>query len=524
MISARATVANLAWLASSVPAHLRFMNALRNPAAAQANWLQAHLRRNGETAYGNAHGCRAMSNYKEFARRVPIVGYDELEPWIRRIMLGESGVLTRNPVTRLLPTSGSTAARKLIPFTARLQREFNAAIGPWLVDLSVTQPKVAFGSAYWSVTPLSALDSAEESQVPIGFEDDSQYLGGLRAHLVEAAMAVPSSTRHIRELADFRRTVLLHLLRRADLRLISVWHPSFLTLLLDTLERDWDSLLGELEHDRDPRRARALRTADRLRPETIWPALAIVSCWADGQAQGAAAVLQKRLPTVTVQPKGLLATEAFVTVPFGGHFPVAVRSHFFEFIDNDGAIHPIEDLHTGQSYEVVVTTGGGLWRYRLGDRVEVTGFLGDTPTLRFLGRVGNVSDLCGEKLSETFVGQVLRALCPSAAFAMLAPETKDGDAVRRYTLYLSEEYQPHFNEFDLDRALSANPHYELCRRLQQLEHARIVRVEGNAYERFTAAETARGMRLGDIKPIALSQRKDWSPHLEKEYGRADRRG
>jgi len=64
----------------------------------------------------------------------------------------------------------------------------------------------------------------------------------------------------------------------------------------------------------------------------------------------------------------------------------------------------------GKRYEVIVTNGGGLWRYRLGDSVECTGHLVATPTLRYLGRAGQVSDLRGEKLCEPFVAEALRSL------------------------------------------------------------------------------------------------------------------
>ena len=45
-MNAGATLANLAWLASSLPAHRRFVRALHEPSAAQARWLRGHLARN----------------------------------------------------------------------------------------------------------------------------------------------------------------------------------------------------------------------------------------------------------------------------------------------------------------------------------------------------------------------------------------------------------------------------------------------------------------------------------------------
>ena len=506
-----ASLANVGWLAASLPAHRSYLRALAHPADAQARWLRTHLQRNADTAYGRSLRADTIGNYREFARRVPVVDYDELQPWIDRIKRGDSAVLTRDPVKRLVPTSGSTAARKLIPYTASLQQEFNAAIGPWLVDLSVRHPSLPLGPAYWSVTPWSESTGAERSAVPIGFSDDAEYLGRLRARLIGSAMAVPSSVRHIQELTDFRRTVLVHLLCQPELRLISVWHPSFLLLLLDTLRSDWNGLLDRMARQHRMKRLRQLESADPTQPETIWPKLRLVSCWADAHAQGPAAELQRRLPHIAVQAKGLLATEAVVTMPFNGRHPLAVRSHFFEFIDDDGAVHPVEEVRAGRCYEVVVTTGGGLWRCRLGDRVQVIGFLDRTPCLRFLGRTGNVSDRCGEKLSEAFVTEVLGAVCPQATFAMLAPEAQAAGS--RYALFWegSEERTP--DSTRLDAALRANPHYAICRRLGQLDAPRVVRVSDHAYARFTLAETARGMRLGEIKPVALSTRTDWAEIL-----------
>ena len=134
-----------------------------------------------------------------------------------------------------------------------------------------------------------------------------------------------------------------------------------------------------------------------------------------------------------MQPKGLLATEAFVSLPFGAHHPVAIRSHFFEFIDPAGKVHTIDHLYENGEYEVVVTTGGGLWRYRLGDWVRVNGFVGKTPSLSFLGRKSNVSDQCGEKLSEEFVATAMQEVfCDhSPAFALLAPTRPTSDITAR---------------------------------------------------------------------------------------------
>ena len=423
----KAAIANSLWSATNLPSYLQFRRALQQPEVVQKKILETYLESNAQTAFGQAHGFNSIRSYEDFTNRVPLMDYEDLEPWIERIRRGEANVLTRKPVTRLVPTSGSTGARKLIPFTGGLQREFNAAIGPWLIDLLRQSPGIAGGPAYWSITPLVGNAETTDSGVPIGFDADAAYLGGTRQRLARTVMAVPDELRFVEDLEIFRYVTLLCLLRQRELRLISVWHPSFLSLLLDALPANWQELLSDIYSGQCKyanalpplvraalklrplsRRADELHIAEPQKPESLWPHLKLISCWGDGSAGFAAASLKKHFPNVMLQLKGLLATEAFVTIPYDGLQPVAVRSHFFEFIDDAGAVYRLHELRAGQTYEVVVTTAGGLWRYRLRDRVQVTGFIGQTPTLRFLARNGNVSDLFGEKLSEAFATEAIQ--------------------------------------------------------------------------------------------------------------------
>jgi hypothetical protein len=192
-----------------------------------------------------------------------------------------------------------------------------------------------------------------------------------------------------------------------------------------------------------------------------------------------------------------------------------VTSHFYEFIDPRGDTWLTHELQTGETYEVIVTTAGGLWRYRLGDLVEVDGFVADTPSLRFLGRGNSVSDLCGEKLAETFVTRAIETACAavgfSTHFAMLAPDAEDTGRWS-YALFV-EGTAPLELPALLDTELRKNPHYALCRDLGQLGPPRCFGVAG-AYERFCRASVATGQRLGDIKPRSLSPRPDWRTNLE----------
>lgn len=518
-----ALIANTLWSVSNLPAYGRFRGALANVQTAQCKKLMTYLGRNADTAFGQAFKFGQICSYEEFARRVPLADYDAFEPWVERVRQGEPNVLTREPVTHLVPTSGSSGPRKLIPFTAGLQREFNAAIGPWLVDLHRQFPGLLAGPAYWSITP--PLQAPEESSsIPIGFESDTAYLGGARRRLAEAVMAVPDKVQRARTVDEFRYQTLLHLLRCRDLRLISVWHPSFLTLLLDALPVHWARLLEQIETDYGPssgsgvRRVEELRRAGPHQPARLWPELRVISCWGDGNAELAIAGLKTRFPNTSLQRKGLLATEAVVTIPFAGEHILAVTSHFFEFLDGNDQVLQAHELQKDEEYEPVVSTAAGLCRYRLGDRVRVTGFLQKAPALQFLGRAGDLSDRCGEKLSEAFVAGVIRDLTgrlPSVPrFALLAPE--ESPSGLRYTLYLEGQPRPSCEEH-LDVLLRQSPHYSLCRDLGQLLPAALFLISTRGYETFSARECAKGKRLGDIKPATLSLETGWSNLFEGEY-------
>jgi len=519
-----ATLANTLWLAGSVAPALRYHRALADPQGAQERWLLGHQPRHASSTFGRSHGFDGMGGVADFTRLVPLADYDAIADQVARVRAGEPDVLAHGRITHLVPTSGSTGARKLIPFGASLQEGFSAALGPWMTDLARQRPGWVGGPAYWSVSPLTEQEDGDGGVIPVGFADDADYVGGPTAWLVRRALAVPSGIRHVRDVATFRRLTLLALLRRRDLRLISVWHPSFLDLLVGTAGEAWEDLLEAVAAGRSPwdasvpdecrqawqaapdaGRAAELRRTGPIDWPGWWPRLAVVSCWGDQAASGGFQALRSRLPGVLVQAKGLLATEAVVTVPIGAQHPLAVTSHFFEFIDDAGNVLLAHQLRRGIAYEVVVTNGGGLWRYRLRDMVECTGHLRATPCLRFLGRAGRVSDLRGEKLSETFVAEILRGIWrdeAQPAVAML--RASDGPGVAWYELLLSADAMPESPaslESRLDEALAANPHYALARRLGQLAPVRLRAVDAHAVE---AMLSARGGRLGDAKPAVLA--------------------
>ncbi len=511
------TLVNFAHALATRRAVRRFHRALDAPREAQERLLMRLLARHAGSQFGRAHRFAAIDSPRTFARHVPLTDYDALAPWIDRIREGRPRVLTCDPVRRLTPTSGSTKATKLIPYTDALLHQFNAAIAPWLADLRRRHPALRHGPAYWSISPGIEPLPRVESAVPIGFDSDSAYLGAWFAPLIEKTFAVPHGLGLIRDVDHWRRQTLRHLLACRELRLISIWHPSFLTLLLDAMQRDWDDLLALLPSPR----ARQLARCGPRHIAGIWPRLRVVSCWTDAHAAAPAAELRRRLPhPIAIEPKGLVATEGIVSLPLAGRRPMAVTSHYFELLDDAGRAHPIHEAEKGGAYEVVITTAGGLYRYRPGDRVRVTGMCGRVPSITFLGRGDRVCDLVGEKLTDAFAADVIRALCNderlAPGFAMLAPDHEACPPC--YTLYIQADGAlPSTLRGRLDTQLCNSFHYAHARRLGQLSPPRVFRITHAANAAYLDFHRQTGKRLGDIKPAALDTHTGWTQRFEGQY-------
>ena len=568
--------ANGLWWLLCAPEALRFHRACADAAgvaAAQEHLLLRLLARNAETEYGRRYGFAGIRSLPEYQERVPLTTYDDYQDAVERIGAGERAVLTADPVRLLEPTSGSTAATKLIPYTAALKAEFQRGIAPWIVDLYRREPRLLAGRAYWSVTPVARRGERTPGGIPVGFEEDAEYFGALQRALIQSVMAVPGLVRLIDDVDTFRYVTLLFLLRSRDLALISVWSPTFLLLLVERLPAWWPQLAADLAAGAlsppgalepnlgrklqallrpDVRRAAEVHQAygDALEPAAaharLWPRLRVISCWADGQAARYAPDVARRFPQARIQAKGLMATEGLVSFPLGNlagaattgvagpigpaGAALAIRSHFLEFLPEDAADPtaagglPVgatgrprlaHELEPGGRYSLALTTGGGLYRYRLHDLVEVAGRYGACPLVRFAGKEALVSDWFGEKLNERFVAQAFDGALSGqglhATFAMVACD--DREAPPAYTLYVEapDASDPALRRVaaDLEASLRQNYHYRYCRDLGQLAPLRVFLVDEGAHSAYLAACREFGQRLGDVKPVALHPRGGW---------------
>ncbi|NVJ59370.1 MAG: GH3 auxin-responsive promoter family protein [Gammaproteobacteria bacterium] len=501
----------------------RFEQIMLNPKIQQNSIFRSIIQKNTATQYGRQHRFDSIDDVNSFRQQVPISTYKDYESYIDTIRIGKKEQLTSEEVTFFEPTSGSSGVRKLIPYTQSLLKSFNAATKPWLFNLSRNYPRAFRGRHYWSISPAHE-QATYQSVIPIGMSDDSEYFDFLSRFYINQIMAVPSSVRHLKSEDEWRYRTALNLLACDNLSLISVWSPTFLTVLFEYIQQEFSPLVRGLNRAR--RNKILTKTSEyEFNVESIWPELGLVSCWADGVSERFVEPLRAMLPSTPIQGKGLLTTECVISIPWqtfpsdklsisNGHV-LAVDSHFLEFIPMSNAssnTRLAHELVIGEQYVPVVTTQGGLYRYQLQDLVECIGYESNTPRIKFIGKQDHMSDLAGEKLHSGLIEFAMREATLQTgvkpAFAMIAPpENIPGS----YCVFIeSNEPTKSLDSWVelVEKNLKESHHYEYAQRLTQLKPLVWRRVD-RAWQSYQTKKQQGGMKLGDIKPTVLDTKENW---------------
>ena len=515
--------------------YLRFIDAMEHAPEFQESLLQKILRENSDTEFGRKYDFSSILNVEDYRSRVPISSYEDRRSDIERMAAGHKGILVGSDVEVFEETSGSSSKPKLVPYTEPSLSAYRGAVFPWLYDLISTRPNIASGRCYWSISPVAREQKFTLSGMPIGLASDAAYFGDeLQASLLSLS-AVPYQLAGVPDIDVWRFLTVRYLLEAHDLSVISIWSPTFLLSLLQTLTenptkfvdavahgevgQDLGDLSGILDLRFQPSRSRANDIKEALDDSTIntkliWPILDTISCWTDASSRSFAQELEMLFPHARIQGKGLLATEGPVSVPLSEYpFPVlAINSSFFEFMDSTGTPRLMDDLLDGRTYRLITTTPGGLYRYDTGDNVEVMGWAKQAPMLKFVGRGSRASDLVGEKITEDAIAPNLPS---SRGFAMVAPCLRPSP---HYTLFLdAERFDTDAGDkaaSDLETALRNNPHYSYARDLNQLGPMDC-KLVGNPVRTFEQYALENDQRLGDIKIPALHTDTDWDTRFER---------
>ena len=478
---------------------IRFEQALQDPQAAQARIRDQLAREALSSAYGQAHGMRTP---EDFRIQLPLTDYNTLEPWILRSRT-EPRVLTPSRIRFFEKTSGSSGKAKQIPYTGALLASFQRMFLLWVRDLTQAIPDLGSGKLYFLVSPRIGDPPAETTT---GLATDADYLGGFLKRLLAPFVLDISHASRFNTAEAFRDAVAIAWLECKELESLSLWNPSFLTAQLEWIETRREILIPRLRHPLTQDRLKALR-ANPVVWQDVFPRLTLISCWTDAQAKPAAEKIAQAFPQVLLQGKGLLATEAPITIPLqgiSGRVPL-LQEVYLEFLDEAGHILELHELKADQTYELVLSQRGGLYRYKIGDRVKVIGKYHRTPTLEFVGRGLQVSDLVGEKLhsdwTETCLNEVLGK---ASGTRCVLPARTPRD---HYICLVSELPQGEVSGLAsrLDQALARTHHYALARSLGQLDGIRIIH-HPRAEQLLQGLFLRAGLRLGDIKTPTFTPR------------------
>jgi hypothetical protein len=485
-----------------------FMRAHQRTRQVQEALLAHLIDRHKETAFGRDHGLGSVSNYKEFARAVPIGDYETLRPYMDRVLNGETtALLPADESVRMFSlTSGTTGQPKHIPvtneFAANMRRTF-----------SIFGYRVIYDhKAVWLRQILTISSPMQESLSPTGLPCGA--IGGLlqaeQISIVRHMYTVsPAVTAIENPLAKYYTIMRCSVGR--DVSFITTANPSATIKLIETGQQYAEQLVRDVadgtftppgpvdDSTRNslrfrPNRRLAKQMSDGLTrdgvllPRHFWN-VTFLANWTGGTLELYLPRLRELFDNIPIRDIGLVASEGRFSIPLTDETAAGVAEitgNFMEFIpaDQHGLENPetllADELDVGAEYFLVITNAAGLFRYNLDDRIRVTDKIGQSPVIEFLCRGRNTASITGEKLTEH---QVVEAMTTACAAANLP--------IERFVV------QGHFAEM---------PFYEL-RAEEDLDHLSALAA---ALDRALVAINVeyagkrKSGRLGAIRPIPLA--------------------
>ncbi|HKB01067.1 MAG TPA: GH3 auxin-responsive promoter family protein, partial [Gemmataceae bacterium] len=457
------------------PLHRKFAAfeaACQDPERTQRDLLRRTLAYHADTAFGKDHGFARIKTVADYRRQVPVAPYERAEPYIRRVMNGETrALLADQQVLMFALTSGTTAARKHIPITQQYLDDYRRGWNLWGLKAIRAHRPVFLRSI------LQLCGDADEYRTETGIPcgNLTGFTAQVQRKLIRWLYCVPPATGKVKD-AQARSYLAVRFALPKRVGMLMSANPSSLVNLARFMDREKESLIrdvadGTLNPKLDlppeirevlskrlkPKKERAaelegfVRHAGSLLPKDVWPTdKLLIGCWTGGSVGPYLRQLKTYYGETPVRDLGLLASEGRMSIPLEDATPAGVldvMAHYFEFIPEgeidspQPAVLGAHELREGKHYYIVPTTKAGLYRYHISDLVRVTGFFHQTPLIEFLGKGHRFANLTGEKLSEHHVTRAVDRVVqtvpqPLSAYA-LAPCWDDAQPY--YGLFLEEQ-------------------------------------------------------------------------------------
>ena len=304
------------------------------------------------SAFGRDHRFDRITSYEAFREQVPIRDYEDLKPYIERILRGEPDVLWKGLPRYFAKTSGTTSGVKYIPLTTEsLPNHFGTARNALFNYYART------GNGSFLDGKMIFLSGSPELETKNGIP--TGRLSGIVNHLVPAWLRTNQlpgyATNCIEEWED-KVEAIVRETHDQDMRLISGIPP-------------WVQMYYE----------RLLAHTGKKHIAELFPNFSVFVYGGVNYEPYRAALEElvgKRVDSVETYPasEGFIAFQDSQTEP--GLLLNANSGIFFEFVPADEIFDDrptrlsLAEVELGVNYALIINSNAGLWGYNIGDTVS----------------------------------------------------------------------------------------------------------------------------------------------------------
>jgi len=327
------------------------------PISAQRNVLQHLVTQAQYTEFGRKYKFSRLFTIKDFKERIPIHEYDDLRPYIQRMMAGEENILWNTPINWFAKSSGTTSDKsKFIPISEESLKDIHFKASKDVV------------TNYYKNFPDSDLLTGKSLVVGGSHQvnnlvEDIQY-GDLSAVLMQNTPFW----------GNWIRTPEL------SIALLDEWESKIEKLAQSTIDENVTSLAGVPTWTIILIK-RILDISGKKTLKEVWPNLEL---YMHGGVSFTPYVEQ--ITKLIGAPINYLetynASEGFFAAQNmpddEGLLLFTDHGIFYEFMPveeygkTDAKTIGLKEVEVNKNYAPVITTNGGLWRYLLGDTIEFT--------------------------------------------------------------------------------------------------------------------------------------------------------
>ncbi len=407
------------------------------------------------TEFGQKYQFANLTNYSDFAQQLPIMGYDDIKPYIERMLRGEKNLIWPSHIKWFAKSSGTTNDKsKFIPVSDECLKKCHYQGG---FDTVAT---------YFRNYPHNNLFSGK-SLILGGSHTINPLYPGISCGDLSAVLLQNSSA-----FVNYMRAPKL------SIALMSEWETKIKAIVKDTMRRNIVSLSGVPSWMMTLIKQILHETGAKNLCE-VWPNLEVFF-------HGGISFEPYRQYYKELIPSDKMhyeetynASEGFFGIqndPTSSDMMLMLDlGVFYEFIplsdiDSDNPkIFPIWEIQKGENYALVISSTNGLWRYIIGDTIKIT----STSPVKFViaGRTKHFINAFGEELMVSNAEKGLAKACTETGNKVLnysaAPVfMSDKSRGRHQWLIEFEKVPTDLNKFAdiLDTALQeVNSDYEAKR-------------------------------------------------------------